>query len=234
MTKATARAFSAPAAALALIGCVAGAHAADFPNNSLRLGLYSIFYHVSADDIAGPFAPSGLNIDAKNVETLYVAYVRRLSSHFDAELALGWPPLTKTTGVGPATLGSVPYNGQVISTARWLAPTVLLDYQFFSENAPLRPYIGVGVNYTTFYDRNSTAAGNAASGGPTRISLTSSVGPTGTVGLRYRLPGNWNFYGSYSVTEVKTKLAADTAGTIRTTRISFAPQALVLAVGYSF
>jgi hypothetical protein len=33
---------------------------------------------------------------------------------------------------------------------------------------------------------------------------------------------------------VKTDLTADTAGVIRTTRISFGPQALVFSVGYSF
>lgn len=135
---------------------------------------------------------------------------------------------------GPATLGSVPYDGQVISTARWLAPTLLFEYKFYREDWRLRPYVGVGVNYTTFYDRTSTAQGNAASGGPTRISLTSSVGPAGTIGLEYNISGNWNFYTSYSISQVKTNLIADTAGVIRTTHINFGPQALVMSVGYSF
>jgi hypothetical protein len=33
---------------------------------------------------------------------------------------------------------------------------------------------------------------------------------------------------------VKTNLTADTDGVIRTTRISFGPEALVVSVGYSF
>ena len=107
-------------------------------------------------------------------------------------------------------------DGQVIATARWLAPTLLLEYMFFSENSKWRPYIGAGVNYTTFYDRDSTAQGNAASGGPTKLSLTPSVGWAATAGLAYNI------------------LKADTAGVIRTTHISFGPQALVLSVGYSF
>jgi outer membrane protein len=203
-------------------------------NNSFRLGSYTIFYHSSADDLSGPFVPPGTNLKVKNVESLYIGYVRRLSSRFDLELAVGYPPLTKTEGRGPATVGSVPYDGVVISTARWLAPTLLLNYKFLSENSRLRPYLGVGVNYTTFYDRNSTAQGNAASGGPTRLSLTSSVGPAGTAGLSYNIAGRWNLYGSYSISQVKSKLTADTAGVTRTTHISFGPQALVLAVGYSF
>ena len=202
--------------------------------NSVRIGLYSVFFHVDADDLSGPFVPPGANLDARNVETVYLAYVRTLSSRFDVELAAGYPPLQKTVGKGPATLGSVPYDGQVIATARWIAPTVLLEYKFLSENSMFRPYIGVGVNYTTFYDRDSTAQGNAISGGPTKLSLTSSVGPAGTVGVRYNIAGNWHAIASYSVSKVSTDLSADTAGEIRTTHINFGPQALVVAVGYSF
>lgn len=215
---------------------LSAAHADDssIPNNTIRVGFYDIFYHASATDLSGPYVPAGVNIDVKNVTTLYLAYVRRLQTHFDLELAFGWPPDTKTVGKGPAELGSVPYNGQVISSAKWFAPTLLLNYKFLDDSYALRPYIGVGVNYTTFYDRRSTQAGNEASGGPTRISLTSSVGPAATAGLSYRLPNNFSLYASYSITRVNSHLSADTAGEIRTSRIKFGPQALVLAAGYSF
>jgi len=216
------------AAAAAALFCSAPASAGDDPSNSARIGLYSVFYHVKADDLSGPFVPPGANIDANNVETAYLAYVRTIIPHWDVELALGYPPLQKTVGKGP------PYNGQVIATARWIAPTLLLEYVFLEDSSKWRPYIGAGVNYTTFYDRNSTAAGDAASGGPTRLSLTPSVGWAATAGLAYHIANNWHMYASYSFSQVKTDLKADTAGVIRTTHINFAPQALVVSVGYSF
>lgn len=222
------------AALLALGVSVAHADSDGVPSNTVRAGLYYIRYHSTADDLSGPYVPSGVNLAVEDVTTLYLAYVRRLSVHFDVEVAAGWPPLTKTEGRGPAQLGSVPYNGQVISTARWFAPTVLLNYKFFDDSAPLRPYIGIGVNYVNFYDRQATAQGNAASGGPTSISLPSSWGPAGTVGLRWQLPANWSFYASYSASMVNSKLTANTAGVIRTSEIHFGPQALVFSVGYSF
>ncbi len=234
MTTFSVRTLSAALAFVSSLCFATPALCDDYPSNSIRAGLYAVFYHSSADDLSGPYVPPGVNIDAKDVNTLYLAYVRRLSAHFDAELTVGYPPLTKTVGKGPATLGSVPYDGQVISTARWIAPTLLLEYKFLSENSKLRPYIGIGVNYTTFYDRDSTAQGNAASGGPTKLSLSASVGPAATVGLAYNISNSWHFYGSYSASQVKTNLVADTAGVIRTTHINFGPQALVLAVGYSF
>src|SRR5690349_13225150 len=118
------------------------ARADDVPANTLRAGVYEIFYHVKADDLQGPFVPPGANVDLKNTQTAYLAYIRRLTSYLDLEIAFGVPPKTKTVGRGPATLGSVPYNGQTIATAKWLAPSALLEYKFFSESAPVRPYIG--------------------------------------------------------------------------------------------
>jgi outer membrane protein len=227
--------IKAAAAGALLALSLSVAHADDsVPDNTVRVGLYYIHYHSSADDISGPYVPTGLNLSVEDVETLYLAYVRRLSEHFDLELAAGYPPLTKTDGRGPATLGSVPYNGQVISTARWFAPTLLLNYKFLDDSHAWRPYIGVGVNYANFYDRRSTAAGNAAGGGPTSISLPVSVGPAATVGMAYHLQGRWSLFASYSASVVKSKLTADTAGVIRTSDISFGPRALVVAAGYAF
>jgi outer membrane protein len=223
----------AAAASVALF-CTSTALADDAPNNSLRLGSYSVFYHTSADNIAGPYVPPGVNLKAENLTTLYAAYIRHVWSRFDVELALGYPPLAKIKGLGPTTVGSVPYNNVEVSSARWIAPTLLLEYRLLDENNPWQPFIGVGVNYTTFYDRTTTAAGNAAFGGPTRLSLTASVGPAATIGVGYHLSGPWHVYGSYSIAQVKTDLSANTAGVVRTTNISFAPQTLIFSLGYSF
>lgn len=218
----------------ALALAASGAFADDGGANTVRLGMYFVHFEANADDISGPYTPAGLNVHVDNVETLYLAYVRTLSTHFNAEFAFGYPPLTKTEGRGPATLGSVPYNGQTISTARWFSPSLLINYVFGDENSRLRPYVGVGVNYTKFFARQSTAAGNAASGGPTSISLPVSVGPTVTAGLAYKVADRWHVYASYSVARVNTKLTADTAGVLRTSNINFWPNTLVISAGYSF
>ncbi len=212
----------------------AGAHADDGAPNEVRAGVYFLHFDTGADDISGPYTPSGLGIHVDDVETLYLAYTRTLATHFVAELAFGYPPLTKTEGRGPATLGSVPYNGQTLSTARWFSPTLLFEYVFGDAGSRLRPYLGVGVNYTRFFARQSTAAGDAASGGPTSISLPAAVGPSATAGLSYEITDRWHVYASYSVAQVDTKLTADTAGILRTSEVHFWPNALVLSAGYSF
>ncbi len=207
--------------------------AGDYPN-LLALGLYQVSFHVHADDITGPYTPPGLNVRNPSVNTLYVGYMRRLSPHFDVELALGVPPLTRTVARGPALVGSVPYNGQTIASARWLAPSLLAKYYLFSPDALLRPYLGVGVNYTRFYSRQVTGEGAAISGGPTSLSLPVSVGPVGTVGVSWHALDRVVVNLSGSASWVNTRLTTDTAGILRTSHVEFNPRAIVLAVGYQF
>ena len=120
MTKSALRALT-----VALLTLAASRVRADeVPANTVRIGIYAVFYHAKADDISGPYVPAGVNLSVKNVQTLYLAYLRRLSTHFTVELALGWPPLTKTYGKGVVqTIYDLPGNSAIkITTARYLTP----------------------------------------------------------------------------------------------------------------
>ncbi len=207
--------------------------AGDHPN-MFALGLYHVEFHVHADDISGPFTPPGLNVRNPSVNTLYIAYMRRLSPHFDTELTLGLPPVTRSVAKGPAMVGSVPFNGQTIATTRWLAPSLLLKYYLFSPDAMFRPYLGVGVNYTKFISRQVTLAGENISGGPTSLSLPVSVGPVLNAGVAYNPSPRVSVILSYSGSWVNSRLTTNTAGVLRTSHVEFNPRALVVAVGYRF
>ena len=204
------------------------------PVNNIRVGAYIVHYATTADDLSGPFTPPGINIRVGNLTTPYLAYVRSLNANWVVELAAGVPPTTHTYGKGPATVGSVPFDGQEVATAKWFSPTLLLEYQFLDPSKALRPFVGVGVNYTHFYDLQSTAAGDAANGGPTRVSLSSSWGPAATVGAVYRITREIHLTASYSAARVDSDYQSDTSGVVRQTKIHFNPRTWVLAVGYSF
>jgi outer membrane protein len=204
------------------------------PSNTVRVGEYFVKYSASAPNLYGSFTPSGINLRVDDVNTPYFAYLRRLSPAWELELALGIPPTTHTRGAGPATLGSVPFNGQDVDTAKWFSPTVLIEYKFFDEHNAFRPYAGVGINFTHFYERNSTAAGDAANGGPTSVSLSNSLGPAATAGLSYKFTRNINAIASYSIARVDSDFRSTTAGVVRSTSIHFNPRTFVVAVGYSF
>jgi outer membrane protein len=214
----------------------AGAAIADdaIPANTLRVGMYFVKYNASASNLSGPFTPPGINLRVDHVNTPYFAYLRRLSPSWELEIAAGIPPKTHTRGVGPAYLGSVPFNGQEVATAKWFSPTVLLEYKFLEERSAFRPYVGVGVNYTHFSDRNSTAAGDAANGGPTQTYLSDSVGPAATAGVSYKFTKHCNAIASYSIAQVNSTYDSVTSGISRRTEVHFNPATWVVAVGYSF
>ena len=204
------------------------------PANELRVGAYFVTYKTKAADLSGPFTPAGINIRVGDVTTLYLAYVRHLNDNWGVELAGGIPPRAKTYGKGPASVGSVPFNGQEVATAKWFSPSLLLDYKFLDASYPVRPYVGLGVNYTRFYQLDSTPAGDAANGGPTRVNLSRSIGPAGTVGASWQVTHDINVMASYSLARVNSHYRSDTAGVIRETTIHFNPRALIVAAGYSF
>jgi outer membrane protein len=222
-------------ATLALAACAAGVHAQAWgPANELRLGAYFVHDDVKANDLSGPFTPPGINIRVGDVTTPYVGYIRNLDPHWSLDLAAGVPPTVKTYGKGPATVGSVPFNGQEVATAKWFSPSLLIDYKFMEPSSALRPYAGIGFNYTRFYKLQSTAAGDAANGGPTRVHLSHSFGPAATVGASYQITREISVVASYSMARVNSHYRSDTAGDIRTTSIHFNPRAAILALGYSF
>ena len=206
-------------------------------DNTFRVGYYFVHYDAHATDLSGTgvgYVPPGVNMTINDVQTPYFAYVRRLSPKFDLELAFGIPPKTTIVGKGPTNLGSVPYAGQEVATAKWISPTLLLNYKFLDESSRLRPYAGIGFNYTHFADITATSAGQNALGGPTSATLSNSFGWAATVGLSYRLQDHWSLYGSYSMSQVKSDLTANTSGAIRTNSVDFRPSAVVLSAGYSF
>ena len=222
-------------AAFLLAACAIGARAQDYgPANEIRVGAYFVHDNTKANDLSGPFTPAGINIRVGDSTTPYLAYLRNLDTHWTLELAGGVPPTVKTYGKGPATVGSVPFNGQEVATAKWFSPSLLIDYKFMEPSSALRPYVGIGVNYTRFYDLRSTPAGDAANGGPTSVKLSRSIGPAGTVGLSYQITREINVVASYSLARVNSNFRSETAGVIRTTSIHFNPRALVVAAGYSF
>ncbi len=222
---------------IALGGCLAAlacAPARAEDDNTVRLGMYFVSYHAHADDVSGPFTPPGLNANVNNVNTLYFAYLRSLTTHLQVELTAGLPPQTDTVGKGPNTVGSVPYNGQVLGHVTWFAPTLLLHYVFFDESSRFRPFVGAGVNYTHFYNRTVTSQGQAVFGGPTEISLSNSIGPAVSLGAVYRLKEHWEANVSINYARVKSDLTANTEGIVRATTVDFRPTAVVAAVGYKF
>lgn len=205
--------------------------------NTIRVGISFLHFTAEAPDLSGTgigSVPPGTNLAINPTHTAYFSYIRRLSPHFDLEAALGYPPTTPIIGKGNSKLGSVPYAGQNLGSADWIAPVFLINYKFFEEESPFRPFVGLGVNYTHFSDLTTTPAGNAAFGGPTVASATNSIGPAADAGVVYRLNERWSLWASYALSQVKSTITTNTSGINRTTNVNFHPESFTLSAGYSF
>ena len=163
---------------------------------------------------------------------------REIDQHWEAELALGVPPTHDVTVVvlNPAAVpGSVAaLDGAIGARVRQVAPTLFANYRFGDGNSQIRPFAGLGLNFTRFDNTESTAVNDAINGGPTTLKLKDSIGLALQLGVTAKLGGPWSVTGAWSTAQVKTKLTTNTYGTERTADISFKPSVFTLAVGYSF
>ncbi len=206
---------------------------------TVRAGVTHVAPNSSATDAVGPMLPgppSGISVDVKNQSTLFLSIAREINPNMELELALGYPP---THDVNAKIASSLPphivaFNGQKLAEVRQIAPTLFFNYKFGDANSQWRPFVGVGINYTNFDKRTSTAANNALNGGPTDIRLSDSWGLAGQVGLSYRINDRWSITGAVATARVKTKLTTTTAGVQRNIDIRFHPTVFTIAAGYTF
>ncbi|HYD96025.1 MAG TPA: OmpW family outer membrane protein [Noviherbaspirillum sp.] len=200
--------------------------------HTVRIGIAHLDINSKSDNFTtnGPafLTPQPAGITVGDATTLVAAYTRKLSPNLDLDVVLGIPPRHDVFGRG--TLA--PFG--VVAKVKQASPTVFVNYNFGDEQSKLRPFVGVGINYTRFFNRQSTAAGDLASGGPTRIKLTDSWGLAAQAGLTYKLDERWSVSGSVAAAKVKSDLTATTGSIERKTSIDFRPLVVSLCVGYSF
>ena len=221
-------------AALAL-----GASGAMAQGITVKLGWVNIDPSSSATPVAGPFTPvDALGLKVQPQSTLFFSLAKDINANMEVELAAGVPPrhdgtlvILKPTGV-PGSVAAL--DGQLISRVRQVAPTLFANYKFGDSNSQLRPFVGVGLNFTRFDQTESTAVNNAVNGGPTTIKMTDSFGPAAQLGLSVKLGGPWSVTGSWSTARVKSTVTTNTLGIERTSQITFHPSVATVAVGYSF
>ncbi|MES2296446.1 MAG: OmpW family outer membrane protein [Pseudomonadota bacterium] len=222
-----------PFAACALAGlAMLASHAASAQQNTVRGGLAYLTIHSSSPNLTsnGPDfltpQPAGITVD--NASTIMLGYTRALDEHWDLDFALGIPPAHDVRGRDMLA----PFG--VTAKVKQAAPTVFGNYNFGAAKDALRPFVGVGVNFTHFYDGQSTASGDIATGGPTKISLTNSVGLALQAGLNYKLFDGWSIGASVATAKVKSDMTATTGSIERKTTIDFKPVVYTAYVAYSF
>ncbi|EGM70650.1 outer membrane protein OmpW [Shewanella sp. HN-41] len=204
------------AATLLAAGFTASVSAHQAGDIIVRAGAVVVAPNESSDDVAG----NG-EFQISNNTQLGLNFGYMLTDNFGVELLAATPFSHDVSlkGVGK------------IAETKQLPPTLVAQYYFGDAQSKLRPYVGVGVNYTNFFDNEFT---NDLNGALTDLSMSTSWGLAAQVGLDYQVSKNWLvnasvWYAQIS-SDVKFKLAGDTV--VIDTDIN--PWVYMVSVGYTF
>lgn len=114
-----------------------------------------------------------------------------------------------------------------------LPPTLLLQYHFLSDQS-VRPYIGVGVNYTITYGENASNSLETALGGPTSVSLSNSLGWAVQAGVDIDLDDRWFLNLDVKYVAITVDADIDTGATQRDIEVDINPIIVGVGIGYRF
>lgn len=145
-----------------------------------------------------------------------------LNKNIAAELILA---ITKHNVVARHT--SLDVNGKTrLGSVSLLPPTLLAQYHFQYNNL-IDPYVGVGVNYTKFYNQNRHKS-------LTDISYNNSFGPAFQAGVDIKLKDNWYFNVDIKKAYVKSNVKVTAGAVVAKTTMKLDPFIYGIGVGYRF
>ena len=126
--------------------------------------------------------------------------------------------------------------GNKIADIKHLPPTLLAQYHFLDSTYKFRPFVGVGVNYTVFFDEEPSAALKATLGtDDVEVKLDDSFGFAAQAGFNYMMSENWGLHGMVSLIDIDTDATvyADGAKALTST-VEIDPVVAMFGVKYKF
>jgi len=123
-------------------------------------------------------------------------------------------------------------DGIKLADAKQLPPTLSVLYYFDTQSA-FKPYAGIGVNYTIFFDEQFEEAPKEL--GLSNLALDSSLGLSLQLGMDYLLSNNLHINFSARYIDIATEATFDVAGdSIGKADIDIDPMVYSLMLGYKF
>jgi len=133
-----------------------------------------------------------------------------------------------TRNIGVELLGALPFKHDIeakgvgrIGSTKHLPPTLSLQWHFLPD-ATVQPYVGVGLNYTTFFSTESVLGD---------LDLEDSWGVAAQAGVDFKLSERWFLNADVRYIDISSDVRLN--GTkIGTTKID--PWVATIGVGYRF
>jgi outer membrane protein len=161
----------------------------------------------------------------------------------DTQLGLtGTFMLTDNLGIG--LLAATPFQHQVgvkglgaldgkLADIKHLPPTLSLQYFPLAASSRLQPYVGAGLNYTTFFDEDLTSQREGQ--GFSNLELDDSWGLALEAGVDYMLTDNLLVNATVWYLDIDTTATADLAGAGQVkVDVDIDPWVYMVGLGYKF
>mgnify|MGYP000098921191 CR=1 FL=1 len=144
-----------------------------------------------------------------------------------------------TDNIGVELLAATPFRHKIgtaatgdIATVHHLPPTLMAQWYFGDSSSKLRPYVGVGVNYTTFFDESVNDTGKKT--GISDLSLKDSWGAAGQVGMDYLINRDWLINASVWYMDIDTDVRFKAGGQQQSINTRLDPWVFMFSAGYRF
>ncbi|OTA20057.1 outer membrane protein OmpW [Xenorhabdus beddingii] len=146
-----------------------------------------------------------------------------------------------TDNIGVELLAATPFQHRVslpgageIAEVKHLPPTLMAQYYFGSTENKLRPYVGLGVNYTTFFSEKFNNNATVQATNLNSLDLKDSWGIAGQVGLDYQLDNNWVLNTSLWWMNIETDVKFKVGDEQKEYKTRLDPWVFMFGVGYRF
>ncbi len=198
----------------------------------LRLGATAVIPDESTTLIdtaaTGPLAATAAGVGNSTQLGLNLVYM--VSDSLGVEVLAATPFEHDLSAKGLSAYG---FTTTDLGTTDHLPPTVTLNYFFGGANSLIRPYLGVGVNYTTFFskDLSSQAKSELAA---TSLDVDDSYGIAYRAGVDFILGDHWMLNASAWKIDIDTDVSFGSAlGKVKV-GAELDPMVYMISLGYRF
>ncbi len=124
-----------------------------------------------------------------------------------------------------------------LGTTKHLPPTISVQYFPLANDSLWQPYVGVGINYTTFFGEESEGKLNSTLGQEFDLELKDSWGLAAQAGLDYQITEDIVLNAAVWYIDIKTEATftgKSDGRKIKADNVSIDPLVYMLGVGYKF
>ncbi|AAK02415.1 outer membrane beta-barrel protein [Pasteurella multocida] len=139
-----------------------------------------------------------------------------------------------TDNLGVELLAATPFSHEItlgntlVGKTKHLPPSLYAQYYFLDKDAKARPYVGAGVNYTTFFSEK------AVLNGVTDLKLKDSWGPAFNAGVDIQVADNLFLNTAIWYAKIKSKATFKVGDVEHKVNVKLDPTVFFVGLGYRF